>query len=103
MVLNQGYLRIAGDGNGLTAEGFELGNSPIAYLMTQYFGPNKLAMTTNHGTLAISKSSEADEVLIGAFRLIFCYSFLPTNPEDQDVLIFSCAGWKGMLTWEDSL
>jgi 2-phosphosulfolactate phosphatase len=96
---DQGYL-IAGERNGLTAEGFELGNSPIAYLNDAYTG-QKLAMTTTNGTLAISKSSEADEVLIGAFpNLSATVSYLQTR--DQDVLIH-CAGWKGMFNLEDSL
>jgi 2-phosphosulfolactate phosphatase len=96
---SQGYL-IAGERNGLTAEGFELGNSPIAYLNDAYAG-QKLAMTTTNGTLAISKSSEADEVLIGAFpNLSATVSYLQSK--NQDVLIH-CSGWKGMFNLEDSL
>jgi 2-phosphosulfolactate phosphatase len=95
----EGYL-IAGERNGLTAEGFELGNSPIAYLNDAYAG-QKLAMTTTNGTLAISKSSGADEVLIGAFpNLSATVSYLQTKK--QDVLIH-CSGWKGMFNLEDSL
>ena len=95
----EGYL-IAGERDGLTAEGFELGNSPIAYLNDAYAG-QKLAMTTTNGTLAISKSSEADEVLIGAFpNLSATVSYLQSK--NQDVLIH-CSGWKGMFNLEDSL
>lgn len=96
---DQGYL-IAGERNGLIAEGFELGNSPIAYLNDAYAG-QKLAMTTTNGTLAISKSSEADEIVIGAFpNLSATVSYLQTR--DQDILIH-CSGWKGMFNLEDSL
>jgi 2-phosphosulfolactate phosphatase len=95
----EGYL-IAGERNGLTAEGFELGNSPIAYLNDAYAG-QKLAMTTTNGTLAIAKSSGADEVLIGAFpNLSATVSYLQTKK--QDILIH-CSGWKGMFNLEDSL
>jgi len=95
----KGYL-IAGERNGLTAEGFELGNSPVAYLNEAYAG-RKLAMTTTNGTLAISKSSEADEILIGAFpNLSATIQYLQSK--NQDVLIH-CAGWKGMFNLEDSL
>ncbi len=95
----QGFL-IAGERNGLTAPGFEMGNSPVAYLNGDYEG-RKLAMTTTNGTLAISKSSEADEILIGAFpNLGATIEFL--QKKDQDVLIH-CAGWKGMFNLEDSL
>jgi 2-phosphosulfolactate phosphatase len=96
---DQGYL-IAGERNGLIAEGFELGNSPLAYLNDAYAG-QKLAMTTTNGTLAISKSSEADEVVIGAFpNLSATVSYLQT--QNKDVLIH-CSGWKGMFNLEDSL
>lgn len=95
----QGYL-IAGERNGLTAEGFELGNSPIAYLDDAYKG-RKLAMTTTNGTLAISKSIGAAEILIGAFpNLQATVSYIQSK--NQDVLIH-CAGWKGMFNLEDSL
>ncbi len=94
-----GYL-IAGERNGLTAEGFELGNSPISY-MDHAFQGRKLAMTTTNGTLAISKSIGADEILIGAFpNLSATVSYLQN--QNKDVLIH-CAGWKGMFNLEDSL
>lgn len=95
----EGYL-IAGERNGLTAPGFEMGNSPVAYLNKAYEG-RKLAMTTTNGTLAISKSSGADEILIGAFpNLSATIQYLQSK--NQDVLIH-CAGWKGMFNLEDSL
>ncbi|MFC3880651.1 2-phosphosulfolactate phosphatase [Algoriphagus namhaensis] len=96
---SEGYL-IAGERNGVTAEGFQLGNSPVAYLNNQYAG-QKLAMTTTNGTLAISKSQGAYEILIGAFpNLSATVSYLQSR--DQDVLIH-CAGWKGRFNLEDSL
>lgn len=95
----EGYL-IAGERNGLTAPGFEMGNSPVAYLNKAYEG-RKLAMTTTNGTLAISKSSGADEILIGTFpNLSATIQYLQSK--NQDVLIH-CAGWKGMFNLEDSL
>jgi 2-phosphosulfolactate phosphatase len=58
-------------------------------------------MTTTNGTLAISKSSEADEIVIGAFpNLSATVTYLQT--QDKDVLIH-CSGWKGMFNLEDSL
>ena len=91
---------IAGERNGLTAPGFEMGNSPVAYLNGKHEG-RKLAMTTTNGTLAISKSAKADEILIGAFpNLSATIQYL--QGKDKDVLIH-CAGWKGMFNLEDSL
>lgn len=96
---SEGYL-IAGERNGITAEGFQLGNSPLAYL-TWEFANQKLAMTTTNGTLAISKSVGADEILIGAFpNLSSTVSYIQSR--HQDVLVH-CAGWKGKFNLEDSL
>jgi 2-phosphosulfolactate phosphatase len=96
---NKGYL-IAAERDGLTAPGFELGNSPLAYTDGAYAG-RKLAMTTTNGTLAIEKSKGAAEVLIGAFpNLQATVTYIQSR--DLDVLIH-CAGWKGRFNLEDSL
>lgn len=96
---SSGYL-IAGERNGIMADGFQLGNSPLAYLTGEHQS-QKLAMTTTNGTLAISKSAGADEILIGAFpNLQATVSYIQSR--DKDVLIH-CAGWKGKFNLEDSL
>lgn len=96
----RGYI-IAGERNGQTAPGFELGNSPLAYLDGKYAG-TKVAMTTTNGTAAIEKTkSSAARVVLGAFVNIKATAdFLVALP--QDVLIL-CAGWKGRFNLEDSL
>ena len=96
---NKGFL-IGGERNGLTAPGFEMGNSPVAYLSGDYSG-RKLAMTTTNGTQAIEKSRGAGEILIGAFpNLQATVSYI--QKKGKDVLIH-CAGWKGRFNLEDSL
>jgi len=96
---SQGYL-IAAERDGLTAPGFELGNSPVAYTSGAYAG-RKLAMTTTNGTVAIEKSKGAAEILIGAFpNLKATVTYIQSR--DLDVLIH-CAGWKGRFNLEDSL
>ena len=95
----KGFL-IGGERNGLTAPGFEMGNSPVAYLSGAYAG-QKLAMTTTNGTQAIDKSKGAAEILIGAFpNLQATVSYI--QAQENDVLIH-CAGWKGHFNLEDSL
>lgn len=95
----QGYL-IAGERDGLIAPGFELGNSPAAFLGGKYAG-QKLAMTTTNGTVAIEKSKGAAQLLIGAFpNLQATASYIQS--QNLDVLIH-CAGWKGRFNLEDSL
>lgn len=94
-----GYL-IAGERDGRRAPGFELGNSPVAFLEGNYAG-RKLAMTTTNGTIAIEKSKGAAEILIGAFpNLQATASYIQSR--NLDVLIH-CAGWKGRFNLEDSL
>jgi len=95
----EGFL-IGGERNGLTAPGFEMGNSPVAYLSGAYQG-RKLAMTTTNGTQAIDKSKGAAEILIGAFpNLQATVSYI--QAQQLDVLVH-CAGWKGRFNLEDSL
>ncbi|MBD8490407.1 2-phosphosulfolactate phosphatase [Echinicola sp. CAU 1574] len=97
---SKGYI-IAGERNGQTAEGFELGNSPLSYLNNAYAG-KKIAVTTTNGTLTIEKSKkDAAEVLIGAFlNLQATADYLIQQGKD---VVIHCAGWKGMFNLEDSL
>lgn len=95
----QGFL-IGGERNGLTAPGFEMGNSPVAYISEAYAG-RKLAMTTTNGTQAIEKSKGAAQILIGAFPNLQA-TVTHIQAQDKDVLIH-CAGWKGHFNLEDSL
>ncbi len=95
----QGYLAAAERG-GQQAEGFDLGNSPLSYVDHDYSG-RKLAMTTTNGTLAISKSNGANEVVIGAFlNLTALADYLITKTDDSLIV---CSGWKGKVSFEDTL
>lgn len=94
-----GFLAAA-EREGRQAEGFDFGNSPLAYTNGILEGKT-LVMTTTNGTKAISMSRNAREVLIG--------SFLNKNTLVQylhqgrsDVLVV-CAGWKGKVNLEDTL
>lgn len=97
---HRGYI-IAGERNGLPAEGFELGNSPLSYVKNAFAG-KKIAVTTTNGTLAIEKSkSGSSEIILGAFlNLQATANYLATKKND---LIIHCAGWKGKYNLEDSL
>jgi 2-phosphosulfolactate phosphatase len=90
----------AAERDGKKVDGFEIDNSPFSYMNPELKG-KELVMTTTNGTLAISKSLAADEILIGAFLNISTltkYLFSTNN----DVLIV-CAGWKGKVNIEDTL
>ncbi|MFD2203288.1 2-phosphosulfolactate phosphatase [Shivajiella indica] len=96
----KGYI-IAGERDGKTAEGFELGNSPIEFLNGQYKG-KKIAMTTTNGTHAIEKSKlNASSIIIGSFlNLNATAKYLSSKGEN---ILILCAGWKGKFNLEDSL
>lgn len=96
----RGYLTAAERG-GQQVEGFDLGNSPRAYLDKAYAG-KKVAVTTTNGTLAITKSAPyAKQVLIGAFLNISALAeYLRQQPED---VVLLCAAWKGKVNMEDTL
>jgi 2-phosphosulfolactate phosphatase len=95
-----GYLAAA-ERDGRTAEGFDLGNSPFTYMNKELLQGRKLVTTTTNGTLAITKSVKADEVLVGCFLNISALAQYIVQ-QDKDVLIH-CAGWKGKLNLEDTL
>jgi 2-phosphosulfolactate phosphatase len=84
----------AAERDGKKVEGFEIDNSPFSYMNPELKGKD-LVMTTTNGTLALSKSIGAKEILIGAFLNI---SALTKHLLSQahDVLII-CAGWKGKV------
>lgn len=94
-----GYITAAERG-GQKVEGFDIGNSPFSYMDDELRG-KKVAVTTTNGTLAISKSLDADHILIGAFLNINAVAD-KLRMLDKDVVIF-CAGWKGSVNLEDTL
>jgi 2-phosphosulfolactate phosphatase len=96
----EGYV-IAGERDGKTAEGFTLGNSPLAYLSGK-FAHKKIAMTTTNGTVAIEKTKDlAENIILGAFVNIKATAEFLISQEN-DIMIL-CAGWKGKFNLEDSL
>jgi 2-phosphosulfolactate phosphatase len=94
-----GYITAAERG-GEKVEGFDIGNSPFSYMAEELKG-RKVGITTTNGTLAISKSLEADHILIGAFLNINAVADR-LRTLDKDVVIH-CAGWKGSVNLEDTL
>lgn len=95
----QGYLAAA-ERNAAKVEGFDLDNSPFSYMNPELAGKT-LAMTTTNGTLAITKSMEAEQVIVGSFlNRKAITDYLHSQP--YDVLVV-CAGWKGKYNLEDTL
>ncbi len=94
-----GYFTAA-ERNGEKVEGFDIGNSPFSY-MEERFNGKKIAATTTNGTLAITKSTDADEVVIGSFLNLSAVA-KHIIKSGKDVVIH-CAGWKGNYSLEDTL
>lgn len=97
--LDQGYL-CAAERGGAQVEGFPLDNSPFSYMNEQIKG-QPIVITTTNGTLAITKSTSADQVLVGAFINIQAVADYIVR-QDKDVIVH-CAGWKGKTNMEDTL
>jgi 2-phosphosulfolactate phosphatase len=94
----QGYVT-SGERNGEKVDGFDKGNSPFEYM--EEIRGKKVAFTTTNGTLAISKSIEARDVVIGAFlNLSAVASYVVGSPNN---ILIVCAGWKGRVNLEDTL
>lgn len=91
---------IAAERDGIKAEGFDLGNSPFAYMNGNVQG-RTIAITTTNGTRAIHLSMEADEIIIGSFLNLQAVAN-HLQELQLDVLIV-CAGWKGKFNLEDTL
>ncbi|MFY0689532.1 MAG: 2-phosphosulfolactate phosphatase [Cyclobacteriaceae bacterium] len=91
---------MAGERGGIKVEGFDLGNSPFEYMNPELKG-KEVSISTTNGTLALEKSKQADEILVGAFlNLSTTIDYLKSS--SKSVLVH-CAGWKGTPNLEDTL
>jgi 2-phosphosulfolactate phosphatase len=96
---DKGYL-VAAERNGITVEGFDLGNSPQDYTPELVKGRN-IALTTTNGTRALNMAEEAETVWVASFRNLTATADALTQ-NGRDVLLF-CAGWKDRFNMEDTL
>lgn len=97
--LDQDYL-CAAERGGAPVEGFPLDNSPFSY-MNENVKDKSVVITTTNGTLAITKSTSAEQVLVGAFLNLGAVANYIVG-QDKDVVVH-CAGWKGKTNMEDTL
>lgn len=92
---------LVGERDGSMIEGFDMGNSPEAFLNGAFAG-KPIILTTTNGTHAL-KAAEAtgNPVWIGAL-MNYEVVVQRLTEANADVLLF-CAGWKGRLSLEDTL
>lgn len=99
--MKKGFIAAA-ERNGEIVEGFELGNSPLAYIeRAEEFLGKTIVLTTTNGTKAIDIAKDKHTVVIGALNnLDALTSWLIERQED--VLILA-SGWKDKFNLEDTI
>ncbi len=90
---------LGGERDGREIEGFDLGNSPLDYVSKVVKGKT-LILSTSNGTVAITQSSAAKQILVGAFLNLSAVvtKLLSSRPKKVTLL---CAGNLGQLSLED--
>lgn len=91
---------LSGEKDGVTIEGYDLGNSPLEHTAGVVSGKTIILNTTN-GTKAIKRCGLADRIIIGSF-LNLKATVDHLKELDEDVVLV-CAGWRGRLSLEDLL
>jgi len=90
---------LGGERDGRTIDGFDLGNSPLEYTSKVVKGKT-LVLSTSNGTVAITQSAAAKELLVGSFLNMSAVvaHLLSSRPKKITLL---CAGNQGSLSLED--
>lgn len=90
---------LGGERDGRMIEGFDLGNSPLEYASRIVKGKT-LILSTSNGTVAITQSAAAKELLVGSFLNLSAVvrQLLSSRPKRITLL---CAGNQGQLSLED--
>jgi 2-phosphosulfolactate phosphatase len=96
---NKGFLAAA-ERNGIKLDGFDFGNSPLSYLVSDIKDKSIVISTTN-GTQAIEAAKEAKQVVIASF--LNAQAVANYLIQQQQDVIFLCSGWKNKFNLEDSL
>ncbi len=99
--MKKGFIAAA-ERNGEIVEGFELGNSPIAYIdRAEEFKGKTIVLTTTNGTKAIDIAKNKNTVVIGALNNLDALTEWLIE-RDEDVLILA-SGWKDKFNLEDTI
>lgn len=92
----------AAERDGLSAPGFDLGNSPFGFLdATCPVRGRSLTISTTNGTAALRRSLAAAEIVVGSFLNLAAVAEFARR-QQRDVLVV-CAGWKGQFCLEDTV
>ncbi|MEL7833296.1 2-phosphosulfolactate phosphatase [Fodinibius sp. Rm-B-1B1-1] len=91
---------MSGEKDGVTIEGYDLGNSPLEHTEDAVKGKTIILNTTN-GTKAIRRCNLADRILVGSFLNLRAIIEYLEDLDEEAILV--CAGWRGRLSLEDML
>ena len=90
----------AAERNGQIVEGFDFGNSPLAYLEANLAGKT-IALTTTNGTKAIDIAKDMPQLAIGSINnLDAITTWLMQQPGH---VLLLCSGWKDKFNLEDTI
>ncbi len=99
--MSKGFIAAA-ERNGEIVDGFELGNSPIAYIdRAKEFEGQTIVLTTTNGTKAIDIAKDKNTVVIGALNNLDALTAWLVQ-RNEDVLILA-SGWKDKFNLEDTI
>lgn len=97
----KGYIAAA-ERNGQIVEGFNMGNSPVAFIeKAEELKGKTVVLTTTNGTKAIDMASRKKTVVIGALNNLDALSSWLLK-QDENVLILG-SGWKDKFNLEDTI
>ena len=95
----KGYLAAA-ERNGEIVEGFEIGNSPFAF-MDPDLRQKTVVLTTTNGTKAINMAKDMEIVVIGALNNLDALCNWLIDQHEDTLLLGS--GWKDKFNLEDTI
>ena len=90
---------MGGERDGMPIEGFDLGNSPMEYASKVVKGKT-LIFSTSNGTVAITRSASAKEIVLGCFLNLSAVATHVISSRAKKVAVL-CAGDLGRLSLED--
>jgi 2-phosphosulfolactate phosphatase len=90
---------LGGERGGVQIAGFDLGNSPAAYV-PQVVGAKRVVFTTTNGTKAMLHCRQAQQVLLAGFTNLAAVSQAIQSAKTVHIV---CAGTDGEVTHEDVL
>jgi 2-phosphosulfolactate phosphatase len=91
---------LASERQGMVIDGFDMGNSPQAFLNPDLIGKT-IVFTTTNGTDAISAAREAKKIWIGSFINLSAIAEALIELNEETILL--CAGWNNKFNLEDTV